>query len=53
MTNEEHREHDLKFARQLIEEHDRKRSFDGFFDQFVALPLAAFIIVVLAILFFA
>ena len=53
MTNEEHRRHDLKLARQIIEEDDRRRSLDGFFDQFVALPLTALAIVILLILFLA
>ena len=53
MTNEEHNRHDLELARRIVEEHDRKHGMDNFFDQFVALPITATIIVILLILFLA
>ena len=49
MTDQDHRDHDLRLARQIIEEHDRKHGMSNFFDQFVMLPLVATIIVIILI----
>ena len=49
MTDQDHRDHDIRLARQILGERGEARRPSTFVDQFVMLPLVATIVVGLLI----